>query len=79
MVTTRLEISTSITRRAILIRFFGQEDSPNLKQHFVISHLFRIEALEMDLKASNLEISSERLDLAEKDLRTVGFLSLIHI
>ena len=27
----------------------------------------------MDLESSNLEISSERLDLAEKDLRTVGF------
>ena len=27
----------------------------------------------MNLESSNLEISSERLDLAEKDLRTVGF------
>ena len=27
----------------------------------------------MDLESSNLEISSERLDLAEKDLRTAGF------
>ena len=27
----------------------------------------------MDLESSNLEISAERLDLADKDLRTIGF------